>query len=39
VATGFPARNGRRTARGRGAAFENLDDDASDAFARLETLE
>ena len=35
VATGFPARNGRRVTRGRGAAFE---DDASDAFARLETL-
>jgi hypothetical protein len=33
VATGFPARNTRRTARGR--AFES---DASDAFARLETL-
>jgi hypothetical protein len=42
VATGFaaPARNGRRMARGPGrrAGFENLDDDASDAFARLEGL-
>ncbi|MEA2996269.1 MAG: hypothetical protein QOG74_1818 [Alphaproteobacteria bacterium] len=40
VATGFPARTGRRATRGRGrgAGFENLNDDASDAFARLETL-